>query len=89
MDFDRNFPLQATYENLVSTKKYGDHIDQYIQEELKYRDIYGPFKKLQFPVHVSPLMTRAEQNSDKCVARMDPNWPKGATVNNAIHKFKY
>ena len=44
LDFDRNFPLQATYENHVSAKEYVDHIDQYIQGELKY----GPFKSLPF-----------------------------------------
>ena len=31
----------------------------------------------------------AKQNSDKRCTIMDLSWPKGASVNNAIHKFKY
>ena len=34
-------------------------------------------------------MTRAKQNSDKRCTIMEISWPKGASVKNAIHKFKY
>ena len=34
-------------------------------------------------------MTRAKQNSDKRHTIMDLSWPKGASVNDAICKFKY
>ena len=57
--------------------------------ELRYGATYGPFKELPFPVLVSPLMTKAKQNSDKHCTIMDLSWPKGAFINNAIHKFKY
>ena len=66
-----------------------DHIDQYLSEELKYGAIYGPFKQLPFPVHISPLMTRPKQNTDKRRTIMDLSWPEGASINSAIHKFKY
>ena len=34
-------------------------------------------------------MTRPKQNSEKRCTIMDLSWPKGASVNNAIHKFRY
>ena len=34
-------------------------------------------------------MTRAKQNSDKRRTIIDLSWPKRASVNNAIHKYKY
>ena len=60
----------------------------FFQEELQYGALYGPFDELPFPVHLSPLMPRAKQNSDKQSPIMDLNWPKGASVNNTIPKFK-
>ena len=66
-----------------------DQIDCYLLEELKYGAIYGRFKDLPFPVHISPLMTRPKQNSQKRRTIMDLSWPKDASVNNAIHKFRY
>ena len=89
LDFDRKFKLQPTYHNHTSAIQYTEHIDRYISEELKYGAIYGPFKQLPFPVHISPLMTRPKQNTDKRRAIMDLSWPKGASINSAIHKFKY
>ena len=89
LDFDRGKPLQPTYDNHASAIQHIDCVEQYINEELQYGAIYGPFKDLPFPVHVSPLMTRPKQNSDKRRTIMDLSWPRGASVNNAIHKFRY
>ena len=89
LDFDRKSVLQPTYDNHASAIQYIDQIDQYISEELAYGAIYGPFDQLPFPVHISPLMTRPKQNSDKRRTIMDLSWPKEASINNAIHKFRY
>ena len=87
--FDRKFRLQPTYHNHTSAIQYVDHIDRYLSEELKYGAIYGPFKQLPFPVQISPLMTRPKQNTDQRRTIMDLSWPKWASINSAIHKFKY
>ena len=89
LDFDRNSILQPTYENHTSANQYKDQIDEYLAEELSHGAIYGPFKQLPFPVHISPLMTRPKQNTDKRCTIMDLSWPKGASINTSIHKFKY
>ena len=89
LDCDRKHKLKSTYDNHTLAIEYKDHIDQFIQEELHFGALYGPFDELPFPVHVSSLMTRAKQNSDKRCTIMDLSWPKGSSVHNAIHKFKY
>ena len=81
--------LSPLYENHTSANQYRDQIDEYLAEELSHGAIYGPFKQLPFPVHISPLMTRPKQNTDKRRTIMDLSWPKGASVNTSIHKFKY
>ena len=71
LDIDRNYKLQPTYENHTSAIQYVNQIDNYLAEELRYGAIYGPFKELSFPSHVSSLMTRATKNSDKRHTIMD------------------
>ena len=63
LDFNRNPNLVSTHVNHTSALEHEQHIDQYIAEELKYDALYGPFEHTPIPVHVSPLMTRAKQNS--------------------------
>ena len=89
LDFDRNSILQPTYQNHTSAIQHKDQIEKYIIEELNYGAIYGPFQQLPFPVHISPLMTRPKQNTDKRRTIMDLSWPKGASINSSIHKFRY
>ena len=89
LDFNRNSNLVSTYVNHTSAIEHEQHIDQYIAEELKYGALYGPFQDTPIPVHVSPLMTRAKQNSDKRRTIVDLTWPKNASVNAAVQKNVY
>ena len=89
LDFNRNCNLVSTYVNHTSAIEHEQHIDQYIAEELKYGALYGPFDDTPIPVHVSPLMTRAKQNSDKRRTIVDLSWPKNASVNAAVQKNVY
>ena len=89
LDFNRNSNLVSTHVNHTSAIEYEQHIDQYIAEELKYGALYGPFEDTPIPVHVSPLMTRAKQNSDKRRTIVDLSWPKNASVNAAVQKNVY
>ena len=56
LDFDRNCPLSSSDVNHASALKYVTHFDAYIQEELQHGALYGPFKDLDFKIHVCPLM---------------------------------
>ena len=89
LDFDRNCPLSSSDVNHASALNFESHVDAYIQEELKYGALYDPFQKLDFKIHLSPLMTREKQNSDNRCTIMDLSWPKGFSVNDAIHKCNY
>ena len=64
LDFDRSRQLQVTKINHKSAIDYQDHGSTYIEEELKYGAIYGPFDKKPFSCHVSPFLTRHKPNSD-------------------------
>ena len=59
------------------------------RRSLNIGPFYGPFQDLDFKIHVSPLMTREKQNSTNRRKIMDLSWPKGFSVNDAIHKCKY
>ena len=89
LDFNRDSNLVSTHVNHTSAIEHEKHIDQYIAEELKYGALYGPFEDTPIPVHVSPLMTRAKQNSDKRRTIVDLSWPKNASVNAAVQKNVY
>ena len=53
LDFNRSCPLQATEVKHASAIIYSHHIDKYLQEELQFGAIYGPFDSKPFPLHVS------------------------------------
>ena len=65
LDFDRSCPLQATEVNHTSAITYLQHIDKYLQDELQFGAIHGPFDSKPFPLHVSPLMTREKSGTTK------------------------
>ena len=87
LDFDRQSQLISSEVNHTSAIEHAEHIEQYISEELRYGALYGPFRET--PIPISPLMTRAKQNSDKRRTIVDLSWPKNASVNSAVKKNVY
>ena len=74
----------------MSAVELPEHVDAYLQEELKFEAILGPFK--QHPIddtHFSPFMTREKSGSEKRRVIIDLSWPKEASVNDGIHKDSY
>ena len=65
------FPLDASRENeFISTEvnhtsalQNVHHVQSYLDEELKFCAILGPFRQKPIPLHVSPLMVRDKQDS--------------------------
>ena len=65
-------------------------IDAYIDEEIKYDAILGPFKEKPIAGgHCTPFMTRAKPNSDRRQVTVDLSWPLGASVNAGIDNNSY
>ena len=84
LDFDRSCNLNSTETNHTSAMQNPQHISHFIQEELDYNAMLGPFDSKPIEMHVSPLLVRDKQNSSSKRTIMDLSWPKGASVNDGI-----
>ena len=82
VDLNRNLTLGVTEENHSSAKQYPDH-DKFIQEELSFGAMLGPFNEKPIPRHTSPLTTREKSRSDTRTIN-DLSWPKGGSVNAGV-----
>ena len=89
LDFNRNSPLTSTYDNHTSANTDIEHVRQYVKEELQHQAIIGPFDTVPCTLHLSPLMTRAKQDSHKKRTIMDLSWPIGQSVNAGVQKDIY
>ena len=90
LDFNRNYPLNHETGNHKSAIEFPNDIDAYIEEELKYDTLLGPFES--HPIasgHCSPFMSSAKLNSDRRRIIIDLSWPLGASVNAGIDKTSY
>ena len=70
LDVDRSTLLTSTETNHTSALQNSHHVKSYIQEELSFQAMLGPFQAKPIPLHVSPLMVRDKQDSLK----KGPSW---------------
>ena len=89
LDFNREINLASTYVNHASATQHSQHVSAYIQTEMQYGAIYGPFAQPPFPCHVSPFLTRDKPDSDKRRVILDLSFPSGQSVNDGVPKHKY
>ena len=90
LDFKRNCPLNNESGNHKSATDFPSDIDAYIEEELKYDALLGPFEKCPIPLgHCSPFMSRPKPNSERRRVIVDLSWPLGSSVNAGIDKTSY
>ena len=89
LDFNRNVILQSTSVNYSSALKYSEHVSAYIQTEMQYGAIYGPFANPPFECHISLFLTRDKPNSDQRRVILDLSFPSGQFVNGGVPKDKY
>ena len=89
LDFDRSRHLESTLVNHASARNFSDHIDKYLQEELEFEAILGPFDHPPIQMHISPFMTREKSGSDSRRAIIDLSFPKGSSVNDGVAKNFY
>ena len=90
LDFNRACELGQYSGNHSSANDFPNDIEAYINEELSYGALLGPFE--QNPIkggHCSPFMTRTKPNSDRRRVIVDLSWPQGASVNAGIDKSTY
>ena len=89
LDFDRACTLGQTLDNLSSANDYTDQVDKYIQEEIKYKAMLGPFDTPPFNLHISPFMTREKAGLDTRRTIIDLSCPKGLSVNDGVSSLVY
>ena len=90
LDFNRSCELGQYTGNHSSAIDFPKDIEAYLQEELSYGALLGPFET--HPIkggHCSPFMTRSKPNSDRRRVIVDLSWPHGASVNAGIDKASY
>ena len=88
IDFDRNAKICHDLGNHNSANQYPDHVLHYLQEEIQYGAIVGPFKVSPIDkLHVSPFMTRDKSSSEHRRVIIDLSWPLGHQVWNYIDDF--
>ena len=89
LDYDRTKNLCATEQNHQSALDYLDHVQKYIDTEVNFNAMYGPFQEKPFNMHISPLLTREKQNSENRRVIMDLSWPKENSVNAGVQQDVY
>ena len=89
IDFDRTRPLLSTDKNHSSAQKFPQDIEAYLDNEVAYNAMYGPFTEKPIHMHISPLMTREKTGSDNRRTIVDLSWPHGSSVNHGVEKNRY
>ena len=90
IDFDRNAQICHDLGNHNSANQYPEHVLHYLQEEIQYGAIVGPFKVPPInKLHVSPFMTRDKSSSEHRRVIIDLSWPIGQSVNSGVSSDKY
>ena len=90
LDFNRNSPLTWEGDNHRSAIDHTEDIEAYLQEEMDFKAIIGPFP--EHPCdngHISPFMTRDKPGSKHRRVIIDLSWPLGSSVNASIDKASY
>ena len=89
LDASRDGEFISTEVNHASALQNLHHVQSYLDEELKFNAILGPFHRKPIQLHISPLMVRDKQDSCNKRTIMDLSWPQGASVNTAVQKDVY
>ena len=64
IDFDRSCVLSSSEDNHSSAQQFSKDVGVYLENEVSYNAMYGPFNENPIKMHISPLMTRDKPGSD-------------------------
>ena len=78
--------MGQTLNNHTSANDYASHVTKYIQEELKFGAMIGPFDEKPCTLHISPFMMRDKAQSEVRRTIIDLSWPKGQAVKDGVNK---
>ena len=78
VNFRREHILVPTASNHPSAEGYSEHIDFYVETEIRHKALMGPYRDPPIQgLHTSPLMTKPKKDSDNRRVIMDLSWPAG------------
>ena len=91
INYGTGFLPASTCQNHQSAFAHSDDVNHYLQTELSYGTIAGPFQynPLHEDVVTSPLQTVPRRGSTKRRVVMDLSFPCSASVNDGISKTHY
>ena len=82
--------LNHTRENHKSAVDYLHHVKTYLDKEIKFGAVLGPFQtEPVLNLHISPLMMRQKPNSETRRLRVDLSWPLGVSVHHSVENNVY
>ena len=82
LDFDRKAPLESNNKNHYSAIAFPKDVEEYINEEMNFEAIFGPFEDSPLPnLHISSLMTREKLGAAHRRVIMDLSFPQSRAVN--------
>ena len=85
LDVDPSITLNHEINNHKSATDYPKDIQAYLDEEIKYHAILGPFNDSPMEnLHVSPLMTRDKPGSQHRRVIVDLSYPQNHSVNAGV-----
>ena len=90
INYDRRSLLSPTHTNHPSALQYPEDIQHYVDTEIAYQAMWGPFSSPPTPyLHTSPLMTRPKKDSDHRRVILDLSWPAGGSINEGVPSDVY
>ena len=88
LDFNRNSPSNWEGDSHKSALDHPDDIEAYLQEEIDFKAIVGPFAKHPCETgHILPFMTRDKPGSKHRRVIIDLSWPIGCSDNGHLYKI--
>ena len=90
MDTDPSSHFSCDYSNYKSVTLFPEHVKTYLDEELSFNAIFGPYEKEPFSeMQFSPFLTHEKLNSAKHRVIVDLSWPHGASINDGVASDQY
>lgn len=86
--YDSESPPVPTFQNHQSAIRFQKHVDNFVESELKYSALIGPFIEPPFEpwCQISPLLTRDKKDSENRRVIIDLSFPENHSVNDGIPK---
>ena len=91
VDYTKPTPPTPTYTNHERDPVMLRYIEKFIQKEVEFGAILGPFSQVPFApwTHISPIMTKPKRDPGKYRIIVDLSWPRGQSVNSGVVSGAY